>query len=82
MPLERSCNRPSALTRAAETQMRLCGLTAVQWAPLMVIARGGEATAAHLEREQSTHVDRLRTLADSFTVIDQQIQVLMPAGAK
>ncbi|MCX6850914.1 MAG: hypothetical protein NTY98_18540, partial [Verrucomicrobia bacterium] len=41
-----------------------------------------QASAAHLEREQSTHVDRLRTLADSFTVIDQQIQVLMPPGAK
>lgn len=41
-----------------------------------------QANAAHLEREQSTHVDRLRTLADSFTVIDQQIQVLMPPGAK
>lgn len=41
-----------------------------------------QASAAHLEREQSTHVEHLRTLADSFTVIDQQIQVLMPAGAK
>ncbi|MFZ2278577.1 MAG: dynamin family protein [Prosthecobacter sp.] len=41
-----------------------------------------QANAAHLEREQSTHVDRLRTLADSFTVIDHQIQALMPPGGK
>ncbi len=41
-----------------------------------------QANAAHLEREQSTHVERLRTLADSFTVIDQQIQVLIPPGGK
>jgi GTPase Era involved in 16S rRNA processing len=41
-----------------------------------------QASAANLEREQSTHVERLRTLAESFSAIDQQIQVLMPPGGK
>lgn len=41
-----------------------------------------QASAAQLEQEQSTHVERLRHLADSFTVIDHQIQALMPAGGK
>ncbi len=54
----------SALTRAAETQMRLCGLTAVQWAPLMVIARGGESTAAHLARELNTDTGAMTRMLD------------------
>ncbi len=41
-----------------------------------------QANATQLEREQSTHVDHLRNLADSFGVIDQQIKVLMPASGK
>jgi hypothetical protein len=32
--------------RAAETAMRPHGLTSVQWAPLMIISRGGNPTAA------------------------------------
>jgi len=41
-----------------------------------------QADAAHVQREQSTHVERLRQLADSFDVIDKQILVLTPAGSK
>jgi hypothetical protein len=41
-----------------------------------------QANAAHVEREQSTHVEHLRHLADSFDVLEQQIQVLTPAGGK
>jgi len=41
-----------------------------------------QASAVHLEREQSTHVERLHTLAESFSAIDQQIQGLMPPGGK
>ncbi|WP_395749574.1 dynamin family protein [Prosthecobacter sp.] len=39
-----------------------------------------QATAAHIEREQSAQVERLRLLADSFDVLDHQIRVLTPAG--
>ncbi len=41
-----------------------------------------QATAAQVEQEQSTQVERLRQLADSFSVLDQQIKVLVPAGGK
>ena len=54
----------SALTRAAEAQMRLCGLTAVQWAPLMVIARGGAPTAATLARELNTDTGAMTRMLD------------------
>lgn len=39
-----------------------------------------QATAAQMEHEQSTQVERLRQLADSFSILDQQIKVLTPAG--
>jgi len=39
-----------------------------------------QANAAHTEREQATQVERLRQLADSFTVLDEQIRVLTPVG--
>jgi GTPase Era involved in 16S rRNA processing len=41
-----------------------------------------QANAAQVEREQSAQVERLRQLADSFSVLDQQIRVLTPAGGK
>ncbi len=41
-----------------------------------------QANVAHVEREQAAQVERLRNLADSFNVIDQQIKVLMPSGGK
>ena len=37
-----------------------------------------QANAAHTEREQATQVERLRQLADSFSVLDEQIRVLTP----
>lgn len=40
-----------------------------------------QADAAHVEREHSGHVERLRQLADSFDVLDKQIRALTPAGA-
>ena len=40
-----------------------------------------QADAAQVEREQATHVEGLRQLADSFDVIDKQIHALTPAGA-
>ncbi|WP_395738032.1 dynamin family protein [Prosthecobacter sp.] len=39
-----------------------------------------QANAAHIEREQSAQVERLRQLSDSFDVLDHQIRVLTPAG--
>jgi GTPase SAR1 family protein len=33
-----------------------------------------QANAAHLEREKSAHVERLHQLADSFVVLDKQVQ--------
>ena len=39
-----------------------------------------QATAAQVEHEHTTQVERLRQLADSFSVLDQQIKVLTPPG--
>ncbi len=39
-----------------------------------------QATAAQVEQEHSTQVERLRQLSDSFSVLDQQIKVLTPVG--
>ncbi len=39
-----------------------------------------QATAAQVEHEHTTQVERLRQLADSFSVLDQQIKVLTPVG--
>ena len=44
----------STLMRAAEAAMRPYGLTSVQWAPLMIISRGGNPTAASLARDLNT----------------------------
>lgn len=41
-----------------------------------------QASAAHLEREQSTHVERLHQLSESFTLLDHQIKVLTPPSGK
>ncbi|MCF7790269.1 MAG: dynamin family protein [Prosthecobacter sp.] len=41
-----------------------------------------QASAAQLEHEQSTQVERLRQLSDSFDTLDQQIKVLTPTGGK
>lgn len=41
-----------------------------------------QASAAQLEHEQAAHVARLQQLSDSFSVIEEQIRVLMPAGGK
>lgn len=41
-----------------------------------------QASAAQLEHEQAAHVERLQQLSDSFSVIEEQIRVLMPAGGK
>ncbi|WP_395742185.1 hypothetical protein [Prosthecobacter sp.] len=41
-----------------------------------------QATAAQVERDQSTQVERLRHLSDSFTTLEEQIKALTPAGAK
>jgi DNA-binding MarR family transcriptional regulator len=44
--------------------MRSCGLTAVQWAPLMIISRGGAATAANLARELNTDTGAMTRMLD------------------
>ncbi|MDI1315363.1 dynamin family protein [Prosthecobacter sp.] len=41
-----------------------------------------QATAAQIEHEQSTQVQRLHHLADSFSLLDQQIKALTPVGGK
>src|SRR5262245_20093548 len=54
----------SALNRAAETEMRPHGLTAVQWAPLMIISRGGNPTAASLARDLNTDTGAMTRMLD------------------
>ncbi len=54
----------STLNRAAETEMRPHGLTAVQWAPLMIISRGGNPTAASLARDLSTDTGAMTRMLD------------------
>ncbi len=54
----------AAVARGAETEMRSCGLTAVQWAPLMIISRGGAATAANLARELNTDTGAMTRMLD------------------
>ncbi|MBB5034490.1 dynamin family protein [Prosthecobacter vanneervenii] len=39
-----------------------------------------QADAARVEQEQSTQVERLRLLGDSFTALEHQIQTLTPVG--
>ncbi|MDZ4402439.1 dynamin family protein [Prosthecobacter sp.] len=41
-----------------------------------------QANAVHVEREQSTHVERLRQLAESFDGLDKQIRSLTSARAE
>lgn len=76
----------STLNRAAETEMRPHGLTAVQWAPLMIISRGGNPTAASLARDLNTDtgamtrmLDRLEAkglLTRSRSQLDRRVVVL------
>lgn len=54
----------STLNRAAETEMRPHGLTAVQWAPLMIISRGGNPTAASLARDLNTDTGAMTRMLD------------------
>ena len=54
----------ATLSRAAETEMRLCGLTSVQWAPLMIISRGGSPTAASLARDLNTDTGAMTRMLD------------------
>jgi DNA-binding MarR family transcriptional regulator len=54
----------ATLSRAAEAEMKLCGLTSVQWAPLMIIARGGTPTAASLARDLNTDTGAMTRMLD------------------
>ncbi len=54
----------STLMRAAETAMRPYGLTSVQWAPLMIISRGGNPTAASLARDLNTDTGAMTRMLD------------------
>jgi DNA-binding MarR family transcriptional regulator len=54
----------ASLSRAAEAEMKLCGLTSVQWAPLMMIARGGHPTAASLARDLNTDTGAMTRMLD------------------
>ncbi|MDR2215640.1 MAG: MarR family transcriptional regulator [Nevskiaceae bacterium] len=58
----------SALNRAIETDMRPHGLTAVQWAPLLIISRGGNPTAASLARDLSTDTGAMTRMLDRLEV--------------
>jgi DNA-binding MarR family transcriptional regulator len=51
----------STLMRAAETAMRPHGLTSVQWAPLMIISRGGNPTVA---RDLNTDTGAMTRMLD------------------
>jgi DNA-binding MarR family transcriptional regulator len=50
--------------RAAEAAMRPYGLTSVQWAPLMIISRGGNPTAASLARDLNTDTGAMTRMLD------------------
>jgi DNA-binding MarR family transcriptional regulator len=54
----------STTMRAAETAMRPHGLTSVQWAPLMIISRGGNPTAASLARDLNTDTGAMTRMLD------------------
>lgn len=54
----------ASVTRGAEAEMRLCGLTSVQWAPLMIISRGGNPTAASLARDLNTDTGAMTRMLD------------------
>jgi DNA-binding MarR family transcriptional regulator len=54
----------ASLSRAAEAEMKLCGLTSVQWAPLMIISRGGTPTAASLARDLNTDTGAMTRMLD------------------
>ena len=54
----------ASLSRAAEAEMKLVGLTSVQWAPLMMIARGGHPTAASLARDLNTDTGAMTRMLD------------------
>ena len=54
----------ASLSRAAEVEMKLCGLTSVQWAPLMIISRGGNPTAASLARDLNTDTGAMTRMLD------------------
>ena len=54
----------STLMRAAESAMRPHGLTSVQWAPLMIISRGGNPTAASLARDLNTDTGAMTRMLD------------------
>ena len=54
----------ASLSRAAEAEMKLCGLTSVQWAPLMMIGRGGHQTAASLARDLNTDTGAMTRMLD------------------
>ncbi len=54
----------STLMRAAEAAMRPHGLTSVQWAPLMIISRGGNPTAASLARDLNTDTGAMTRMLD------------------
>ncbi|MEY4762660.1 MAG: hypothetical protein RLZZ200_2516 [Pseudomonadota bacterium] len=54
----------ASLSRAAEAEMKQVGLTSVQWAPLMMIARGGHPTAASLARDLNTDTGAMTRMLD------------------
>ena len=54
----------SVLHRAAEAEMRPRGLTAVQWAPLMIISRAQNPTAASLARDLNTDTGAMTRMLD------------------
>lgn len=54
----------TSLARAADSHMRPSGLTSTQWSPLMLIARGGNPTAATLARELNTDTGAMTRLLD------------------
>lgn len=60
----------STLNRAAEAEMRPHGLTAVQWAPLMIISRGGSPTAASLARDLNTDTGAMTRMLDRLEAKD------------
>ena len=54
----------SALSRGVEAEMQRCGLTSVQWAPLMLIAQSPNPTAASLARELNTDTGAMTRMLD------------------
>lgn len=82
--------RDAILDKLEESSVTLRGMLSKQvtedvttiFSKFLEILNPAQADAAHVEHEQSAHVERLRSLSGSFDLLDRQIHVLSPPGGK